>query len=210
MLLTAARNKGIPLSDALNGVTTQRGVGLIEVLIALVIFAIGVVGMAGLQLGTISVTMDSTQRSYVVAKSQDVADRIRSNGIDPSMYLGTYNAPGTNYCDTAAAVTSCADSENDDVAACTPDQLQAFDLFDVFCVGDGGFENQAEDRQQVLEWQTVISCEYPVAGVMTNTTDCNELGATVIIETSWFGRSVSNDVNAADQQRESMTLRFVP
>jgi len=210
MLLTAVRNKRISMSVARNSVAAQRGVGLIEVLIALVIFAIGVVGMAGLQLGTISVTMDSTQRSHVVAKSQDIADRIRSNGIAPSLYLDTYNAPGTNFCETAAAVTSCADDAANDAATCKPDQLRAFDLFDVFCVGDGGFENHAEQTEQVLEWQTVISCQYPLAGVMTNTTDCNELGATVIIETSWFGRSLSNDVDAADQQRESMTLRFVP
>jgi len=210
MLLTAARNKQTPLFTVQHRVEAQRGVGLIEVLIALVIFALGVVGMAGLQLGTISVTMDTTQRSFVVAKSQDIADRIRSNGIDPSEYLGIYNAPGTNFCDTAAAVTSCADSAGNDADACTPDQLQAFDLFDAFCVGDGGFENQAEDREQVTGWQTTISCEYPVAGVMTNTTACNELGATVVVETSWFGRSLSNDVDSADQQRESMTLRFVP
>ena len=70
------------------GVTTaQSGIGLIEVLIALVVFALGVVAMAGLQLATISMTMDSTQRTYVISKSQDIADRIRSNGIPASTYL---------------------------------------------------------------------------------------------------------------------------
>ena len=201
-MLKAARNKRTSLSLARRDVATQRGVGLIEVLIALVIFALGVVGIAGLQLGTFSVTLDSTQRSYVIAKSQDIADRIRSNGIESSKYLNTYNAAG-NYCDTVV-LPSCADDETNDAPACTDDQMAAFDLFDAFCVGQGSFE------EQVTEWQTVISCEYPVAGVMTNTTDCNELGATVIVQTSWFGRSVSNDVDEADQKRESMTLRFVP
>ena len=203
MMTTAVSSKRLPLTMPTGFAATQRGVSLIEVLIALVVFAIGVAGMAGLQLATLTVTMDSTQRSYVVAGSQDVADRIRSNGIDPSLYLNTYNEPGTDFCETAA-VTSCADSENDDAAACTPQQLQAFDLFDAFCVGEGSF------HKQVAEWQTEISCEYPVAGVMTNTTACVEPGATVVIETSWFGRSVSNEDNADDRQRESMILRFVP
>jgi len=201
--MTVVHSRRLSLSVLRNRVATQRGVGLIEVLIALVVFALGVAGMAQLQLRTMSVTMDSTQRSYVVAKAQDVADRIRSNGISPAGYLNTYNAPGTDYCETTA-VSSCSDSNGDDVDACTPEQLQEFDLFDAFCLGDGSFENQ------VAEWQTVISCQYPLAGVMTDTTTCDELGATVIIETSWFGRSIINESNAEDSQRESMTLRFVP
>ena len=52
---------------------SQRGVGLIEVLIALVVFALGVVSMAGLQLRTMSITLDSAQRTYVVTKSQDLS-----------------------------------------------------------------------------------------------------------------------------------------
>lgn len=201
MLPAAVHNKTLPRAVAL------RGAGLIEVLIALVIFALGVVGMAGLQLRTMSVTMDSTQRSFVVAKSQDVADRIRSNGIPVGLYLNTYSDQA-NFCDTPVSPV-CSDVVGTDVTdanACTPAQMVAYDLYDAYCIGEGSFDHKG----QVADWQVMISCDYPLAGVMTSTTDCSELGATVTIETSWFGRSVSNDTAAADGQIDSMILRFVP
>ncbi len=210
----------------------QRGVGLIEVLIALVIFALGVVGMAGLQMRTIALTMDSTQRSYAVSKSQDIADRIRSTSIAPSEYLGSYNADG-NYCDATPA--SCADTVGSSVAPqCTEAQMVLFDLHDTFCVGHGSLEDQ------VADWQVDITCEFPNAGVITDTTLCEEPGATVVVTTTWFARSaIPGDNTAAtgvaattsttsatggggattaaaggaatsDDLRDSMTLRFVP
>lgn len=195
--MTAALNNRSVVRSA------QRGVGLIEVLIALVVFALGVVGMAGLQLRTMAVTMDSTQRSYVIAKSQDIADRIRSNGIPVSKYLGDYSEEN-DFCDTPAT-QQCADIESSNAATCDEDQMAAFDMYDAFCVGDGSYDSK------VAEWQAVISCEYPdvTTGTMTATTVCDELGARVTINTSWFARSLDAD-QAAASTRDSMALRFVP
>lgn len=201
----------------------QRGVGLIEVLIALVVFALGVVGMAGLQLRTMALTMDSSQRSYVVSKSQDIADRIRSTGIAPSEYLDSYNDDGA-FCETTP--TSCADAVGSAVTPCGAAQMVLYDLHDTFCVGDGSLESQ------VADWQVDISCEFSNAGVVTDTTVCTEQGATVVVTTTWFARSAipgnSATTTAAatgggsatsaaaggsaanDEQQDSMTLRFVP
>ncbi len=181
----------------LNNRSRQRGIGLIEVLVALVIFALGVVGMAGLQLRTMSSTMDSTQRSYVIAKSQDIADTIRSNGIPPKDYLRTYNEDD-DYCDTP-------------VIGRTVGQIAAFDMYEVFCAGDTDHASTGSYNKQVAEWMVEISCEYPdaVTGVVTPTTSCDEFAAQVVIETSWFARSVDDDLTA-DPKRDSMTLRFIP
>ncbi len=203
----------------------ERGVGLIEVLIALVVFALGVVGMAGLQLRTLSVTMDSSQRTVVVAKTQDLADRIRSNGIPAAHYLGVYSSglsanpdATNNFCDTTP--TSCSDNAATNATVCTVAQMVLFDLFDTFCVGtDNSLENNGSLESNVADWEVNISCEYPNAsGVMTGTTSCNELAATVDITTVWFGRSSIGTATAAPatapatavtDQNESMTLRFV-
>ncbi len=184
----------------------ERGVSLIEVLIALVVFALGVVGIAALQLRTIAMTMDSSQRSYVISKSQDLADRIRGNSLPAKDYLNAgdpYNSDG-DYCLDVTKV--CSDTESLDVASCTATDMAAFDLYDSFCVGDGSLQDQ------VMDWQVDVSCAFPNAvGVMTDTTECNELGATVSITTTWFARTAPDGVEADDPgQVDTMTLRFVP
>lgn len=185
------------MQAVLNNRLLQRGIGLIEVLVALVIFALGVVGMAGLQLRTMSSTMDSTQRSYVIAKSQDIADTIRSNGIPLQDYLGTYNDDG-DYCDTA-------------VTGRTVGQIAAYDMYEVFCAGEADHASTGSYNKQVAEWKVEISCEYPdaVTGVMTPTLTCEEFATEVIVDTSWFARSVDDDLTA-EPKRDSMTLRFIP
>lgn len=187
------------LNNRLMSAHVQLGVGLVEVLIALVVFALGVISMAQLQLRTMSLTMDSTQRSYVIAQSQNVADKIRSSGIAPVWYLGTYSDTGL-FCDPPAP-KECADS----AIACTAAEMAVFELHDAFCVGDGSYDRQVSD------WQVTIGCERPDAGGgMAATITCDELGAELFVESSWFARSFDDDISAADAGRDTMTLRFAP
>ena len=190
------------------GVTTaQSGIGLIEVLIALVVFALGVVAMAGLQLATISMTLDSTQRTYVISKSQDIADRIRSNGIPASTYLTGTNEYNEQFCaENEGVLTSCSGN----TAGCAADDMALYDLYDAFCVGDGSL------NRQVTEWNMDISCAYPdsaTSGGMASTTSCDEEGATVTLTTTWFARTAIDDTDstgADTTETDSMSLSFVP
>ena len=180
----------------------QCGVGLIEVLVALLVFAIGVVGMAGLQLRTISMSIDSTQRSVVIAKSQDLADRIRSSGANPDNYTGTYDS---SICPTPPA-PFCADTNSSNAANCSAEQLAAFDVWEVFCADRSGLDGG------VIQWSTQISCS---AG-------CGGAGAQMTIATTWESRTADTnsdiadrDVTNADGSVESalvdrLTLSFIP
>ena len=194
----------------------QRGVGLIEVLIALVVFALGVVGMAGLQLRTMSITLDSAQRTYVVTKSQDIADRIRANDVPVMNYL---NAPpadpyNNSFCDGTGAPKSCSDTEGTDVGTCTAAEMPLFDLYDVFCIGDGRADGRGDSRfeSQVADWEMIISCSVDDGtGVPVASLDCTETGATIDITTTWLARSADrDDTNDPEDMRDQMTLRFVP
>ena len=57
----------------------QTGVSLIEILIALVILSIGLLGMAGLQARTLSLNHSAYQRTQAINLSYDVVDRMRAN-----------------------------------------------------------------------------------------------------------------------------------
>lgn len=70
----------------------QKGVGLIEVLVALIVLAIGVLGFIMLQMRALEATTESSQRVQAINIARDLAERIRVNragwvGATPKSYL---------------------------------------------------------------------------------------------------------------------------
>ncbi len=65
----------------------QRGAGLIEVLISLVIIAIGLLGLAALQGKAQKAEMESYQRSQALILLQDMTSRLRANRDSRNSYL---------------------------------------------------------------------------------------------------------------------------
>ncbi len=57
----------------------QRGVSLIESLVALMILALGVLGLAGLQAGTLAQTRHATAQAAAVQMAQDLLERMQVN-----------------------------------------------------------------------------------------------------------------------------------
>jgi type IV pilus assembly protein PilV len=60
-------------------VSGQRGVTLIEVLVAVLITATGVLGAAAMQLNAVKFNQISTTRSTAVFLANDISDRMRAN-----------------------------------------------------------------------------------------------------------------------------------
>lgn len=59
--------------------TDQRGASMIEVLITIVVLAIGLLGLAGLQVTSIQTNHSSYYRSQASILAYDLSDRMRSN-----------------------------------------------------------------------------------------------------------------------------------
>ena len=70
----------------------QAGFTLLEILIAVVIFSIGLLGIAGLQVAGMRFTHDSQLRSIAVAQAETMADLMRANEF--GMQSGFYNVQG--------------------------------------------------------------------------------------------------------------------
>lgn len=91
----------------------QQGFTLLEVMIALVIFSIGLLGLAGLQAGGLRSNTQAQLRTIAVIQAYDMADRIRANRR--GVVDGEYNALDdtnptagnciTNACDAAQMAT---------------------------------------------------------------------------------------------------------
>ena len=99
----------------------HSGFTLVEVLVTLVIFAFGMLGVAGLQMISLS-NMDSAQyRSIASLKAGEMAERMRANA-------------GTSYAGVEGADNQCRTSHYANrypvPAKCTPEQLAADDVWD--------------------------------------------------------------------------------
>jgi len=68
--------------------TRQRAFSLVEVLIALVIMSVGMLGIAGLYVQSMQAGRTSLFRHNAVTLAGDVADRIRANPKAGSAYVG--------------------------------------------------------------------------------------------------------------------------
>jgi len=66
----------------------QRGFSLVEVLIALVIMSVGMLGIAGLYVQSMQAGRTSMFRHHAVTLAGDVADRIRANPTAGAVYMG--------------------------------------------------------------------------------------------------------------------------
>lgn len=95
----------------------QRGVGLIDVLIALVVLSIGLLGLAGLQAKSLNFNHSAYLKSQATLQAYDMADRMRANM--PGVTAGDYNAISGI---TAPPVICSA-------ANCTSAQMAQFDAF---------------------------------------------------------------------------------
>lgn len=111
----------------------QRGASLIEVLIALLIFTVGLLGLAAMQLSSLRSTADSGQRSQSVWLMQDFIERMRAN---PDGTAAQYAA--AQNC-AALPARMCADYYNPSTAAkvnaseCNATQMAAFDAWEAQC-----------------------------------------------------------------------------
>lgn len=75
----------------------QSGSSLMEILIAIVITVIGLLGIAGLQINALKYQQTSSQRSEAMQSAYDMADRMRANRVastatvaNPYQYVTAY------------------------------------------------------------------------------------------------------------------------
>ena len=98
-----------------SSVRSAAGFSLLEVLVALLVLSIGLLGLAGLQVTSVNNTRDAYYRSQALMLAYDITDRMRANleGVDD----GDYDAI------TGTLVTACRTT-----AGCTAAQLATDDV----------------------------------------------------------------------------------
>jgi type IV pilus assembly protein PilV len=95
---------------------SQSGFTMVEVLVALVVLAIGLLGIAALYLSSLQAGRTAVYRTEAVTLAADLADRIRMNRTAQAAY-------GTLFADTEVAVPACSTT-----GGCSDADLASTDL----------------------------------------------------------------------------------
>lgn len=135
---TAAADSGphaVRRSQALRP-ASAGGFGLIEVLVALVILAVGLLGIAGLLITEMKANSSAYVRQQAVQSAYDILDSMRAN--QAQAVAGAYNmcnlqgggCPGGASGATAVPSAQCAPSAYGVITvACAPAQMAAYDVY---------------------------------------------------------------------------------
>ena len=88
------------------------GVGMVEVLVALVVIGIGMLGIAALYVTALQAKTTSLSRLKAITLANDMADRIRGNRLAATAYDTSVTTPANKQCaDTTAVAVDCVASD---------------------------------------------------------------------------------------------------
>ncbi|WP_313033780.1 type IV pilus modification protein PilV [Acinetobacter sp.] len=114
----------------MNHLNHQRGIGLVEILVALLVLAIGVLGFVALQYRALEATAESSSRVQAVTLARDLAERIRVNRNAFLIYQQQIQTPSNQQpYKTNCFTTNCVDTDlaDFDVAQVT-DKARSFGM----------------------------------------------------------------------------------
>ena len=111
----------------------NKGFTLMEVLVALAVLSIGLLGMAGMQLFSLKSSQSAYFQSQASYFANDIIDKVRANPV--GFNNGDYDS---EYSSIPGSITNCQTT----TATCTPAQLAVFELTQWKC-SLGSYENNS-------------------------------------------------------------------
>lgn len=102
----------------------QQGVGLLEVLVALMLLAIAVLGFVALQLRAVEATAEGANRIQAINIARDLAEKMRMNNSTTALAAYKTNLASTT--NQAASGSNCYSG------FCTPTAKAAFDVHEAY------------------------------------------------------------------------------
>ena len=186
---------------------SQNGASLLEVLIAVFIFATGILAFASAQLRTLRQADDNSQRAYVAWKARELAERININPAVNYTAVGTIGddsglglAASAGYSCPSTHGALCAETWSHRTApVCTSTQMAEYDVWDVFCDPDAGLSSHLSDMEVYLRIHTTSGRHelYVEWSDRTATGDADISAAMVTTDPCGTGenRQVANNLN---------------
>ena len=176
---------------------SQRGFSMLEVLIAVLVFSLGIIGLAGLLIFAIQSNHVAYLRTQATFLAHNMADRMSANpaGLWGNAYNGAYPV--------AAGTSSCA-------AGCDAAQLATYDMqqwstqLTTFLPNARGNINCTTSGIAYTPTAAQIDMRPPYAGTCTMTLTWNEAGS------AGGANQASTDLTKLGQKAHSFEWVFQP
>ena len=101
----------------------QKGLSLIEVMIALAVFSFGLLALAALMASGLKYNTSALHRSYATSQAYDMADRMRANHLGLDHYNGLIDPSDDPDCGGFG-------SESDSVISCSSLEMAQYDSWE--------------------------------------------------------------------------------
>ena len=156
----------------------QRGFSLVEVLVALIVTSIGLLGIAKLQAVSYASTGTSSIRSLAAIEASSMVAAIRANRtywstaptpLTVSVSAGASGGPPTVTSSDSALAGSfvCQSGVSPTNAPCTPSELAAVDVHNWATSLQGGLVGATTTIQGLPDFTASITCPTPATGPVT-------------------------------------------
>jgi type IV pilus assembly protein PilV len=120
----------------MNGMLQDKGFTLMEVMVALFVLSVGILGIISLQLFAQQNNYDAIQRTTAAVLASSIVERMRINRAGINGYPGVAEpVPDTDFPNTCSSPPGC-----------TPAQLAAHDLQEWYSLISGATESSAADE----------------------------------------------------------------
>lgn len=165
----------------------QQGVSLIEILISVLVFGVGILGLGSLQIASLKSSSNAHYRTTASVLAQDLADRMKSNssGVSKGYYGNAVS------CSTVSRL--CRSS------ACSDEELAIFDLQEVMCGSKRGSSREGGVQGLLPSGNMAVTC----------TGGCNTAGVIHNINITWNDQKTDGRQTGDDQSR-SLTMPVIP
>lgn len=188
----------------------QAGITMIEVLVTLLVFTIGLLGLAGLQLKALQGTNDGVQRAHATWLLQDFADRVYSNG---EASVANYSGAAPNC--AALPDPVCADFFNAATGAkvnganCTATEMANFDRWETLCRYRDTATYQGSANASLIRSNSRDFINVQGLNVIARDSNGNAVNDSLDLTLSWRGKGGANAADSdGDTQSAQMTIRM--
>jgi type IV pilus assembly protein PilV len=165
----------------------QNGFSLIEILVSVLVFGVGILGLGGLQVASLKGSNNAHYRTTATVLAMDLADRMRSNrdGVDKGLY--------------GRAVTCGSTPRLCRSSACSVEELAIFDVQEVRCGSKIGSRREGGVAGLLPGGAMTIACAGGACatGVIHN------------ITITWNSQKIDSK-QENDNQVRSLTLPVIP